>query len=74
MEKLLECKVCGRPLASSAKACPGCATEDPFGKKAALARVVIVASLLVGGYLLWDHLPKAIAIVAGIPEFVRQHQ
>lgn len=74
MARLVKCRVCGNPIASDAKRCLSCNTQDPFGTQAALTKLLIVVGLLVGGYMMWQDLPAASALLAKIPEFIREHQ
>jgi len=60
--KLVKCVVCGNDVASDAKECGNCKSEDPTGRKALwrnIRRLVGIMLLLLAGFYIWfDMLPE----------------
>jgi predicted nucleic acid-binding Zn ribbon protein len=53
---LFPCRVCGRPLSTTAEKCPGCGEKFPNAQKHRrhlLVRYIIPGLLLLGGVLYW---------------------
>lgn len=67
--KLRACRVCGKPVARYAKACPHCGCEWPGESVIGLILMVIVCAALFFGFLFW-FLPNEKRIEAWIDQVI----